>query len=74
MFKIANTRPYYASSGAINTGIAKEPFAELYMDENAALGHNNYVDININEIAYDLDGTVPSFVTRATADAPKPTT
>ena len=71
VFKIANTRPYYASSSAINTGIAKEPFAELYMDENAALGHSNYVDININEIAYDLDGTVPSFVTRATTDAPQ---
>ncbi|MBD5132043.1 MAG: hypothetical protein HDT28_05580 [Clostridiales bacterium] len=49
VFRIANTRPYYASSdvSGINTGIATEPYVELKAGETKPF--------SINSLVYDID-------------------
>ncbi len=57
VFKIANTRPYYASSSVINTGIANEP--------SAIMNVGTTKEISISSFLKDTDGNVPTFVTSA---------
>lgn len=47
VFRIANTRPYFASSSGIDTGISTEPYIELTQGESKT--------IDINQIVRDVD-------------------
>ncbi|MCH5161299.1 MAG: hypothetical protein J1G04_04630 [Clostridiales bacterium] len=59
VFRIANTRPYYASATSAASKNLKEPLIELDLSSDA----NKTKDLKINDFLFDPDGTIPTYVT-----------